>query len=348
VGLLSAALTAGALPAAATAPEPRTSSPETPAPETLGEAIAAGRSAYADLPSGRVRRAPSGTTGRLRTSTAPAPESGPSARGSLTAAPVSSIDVVYVQSGATWSDAAKAAFEAAVQVWERTLESPVPIVVRATACGSSSTASDCDGFSDPSVLGGAGPAEFLRNRRGTATLADDVFEPVALANARTGRDLLPDDPDIAAAFNPGLGGLYFGLDGNPPAEQIDFRTVVLHELGHGLGLVGTADGHGGRHGHRRRQRLPAPAPAPSFDLFTYATTATQAGNGGKRILQMADGSTELRTALTGEPALLGGPAGAHRGRRQRGAPVRAQPVRPGHVVRAPRTRTPTPARTPTG
>jgi hypothetical protein len=293
VGLLSAALTAGALPAAT----PSTASVPEPRPETLSDAIADGRSAYDALPSGVVRRAPAPARGSLRTSTAPAPEAAPRPRGSLTSAPVSTIDVVYVQSGATWSDAAKAAFEAAVQVWERTLESSVPIVVEATACGPSSASPDCEGFSDPSVLGGAGPAEFLRNRKGTTTLADDVFEPVALANARTGRDLLANDPDIEAAFNPGLSGLYFGLDGNPGAEQIDFRTVVLHELGHGLGLVGTADISAGgvatvgdsESGTRT---------GTSFDLFTYATTAAQAGNGGKRILSMPDGSTELKTALT--------------------------------------------------
>jgi hypothetical protein len=31
----------------------------------------------------------------------------------------------------------------------------------------------------------------------------------------------------------------------------------------------------------------------SFDTFTYATTEAQAGNGGKRLLSMADGSAEL-------------------------------------------------------
>jgi hypothetical protein len=35
-----------------------------------------------------------------------------------------------------------------------------------------------------------------------------------------------------------LGGLnwYYGLDGNPPANTLDFVTVVLHELAHGLGF----------------------------------------------------------------------------------------------------------------
>jgi hypothetical protein len=284
---LSAAVAAALVGGALSVTAPAASAERLPsAPAGLRAAIAAGESAYAELPRGVVRRreAPA----RLRTTSS----AGPTARGNLTSAPVSTITVQYLEEGATWSEQARAAFESAVQVWERTLESPVPILVQATATT----------FSDPSILGGAGPQDFRRNTMGTQTFADDVFEPVALANARRGTDTLPGEPDIVAEFNPSAPGLYLGLDGNPASNQIDFRTVVLHEIGHGLGLVGTAtvDGSGrATVGDRSVNGSSGVRSGTSFDTFTYATSPEQAGNGGKRILSMADGSAELRNALTG-------------------------------------------------
>ncbi|MCW2614150.1 MAG: N-acetylmuramoyl-L-alanine amidase, partial [Frankiales bacterium] len=224
---------------------------------------------------------------------------------SLTATPTSNIVVRYVNDGRTWTEPAKAAFEAAVAVWERTIESRVPIEVVANAT-----------VLPAGALGSAGPFDFRRNQMGTptdedgtlaaarATLADDVFEPVALFNARTGRDEVVGEPDIEASFDPSQSFLYFGLDGRPTASQYDFRSVVLHELGHGLGLVGTAEvddldraviglpsGVNGSTGVRS---------GVSFDQHAYATTAQQAGNGGTRVLRLANGSAALRTALTGD------------------------------------------------
>jgi hypothetical protein len=287
VAALVAGTLAGAAPASAAAPaEP---------PAGLRAAITGGQSGYGALPRSVVRRAGVARVGALRTAPTPAPSegTGPVGRGSLTTNPVSTINVTYAQrNGAVWSDPAKAAFESAVQVWERTLESSVPIEILATATT----------FFDPSVLGGAGPQDFRRNDKRTAAVSDDVFEPVALANARRGTDTLPGEPDVDAEFNPGLSGLYFGLDGNPPADQVDFRTVVLHEIGHGLGLVGTGSvDSSGRAtvGDRSVNGDSGVRSGTSFDTFAYATTAAQAGNGGKRVLSMADGSSELKTALTG-------------------------------------------------
>jgi hypothetical protein len=284
--LLLSALTGGVLAAAA----PAVAAPgDLATTGSLRAAITDGRSPLSELPRGTLRRADLASGAALRTSST-ATRSGPTASGNLTATAVSNIVVDYREDGATWTAQAKSAFESAVQVWERTLESSVPIVVRATA----TTFDD-----DPSILGGAGPWDFLANTQGTTALGDDVFEPLALYNARTGQDAAPEEPDIDASFNPGLGGLYFGTDGNPPADAVDFRTIVLHEIGHGLGLVGTADVVGdtatvgdtslpGRRGLRS---------SVSYDQFTYRA-ADAAGNGGKRLLAMADGSTELKAALT--------------------------------------------------
>lgn len=283
--VLSAGALAGPLPSAAAGSDSLRA-----APTSLRAAIASGDSGYTALPRGIVRRAEV-APGSLRTSSS-AESSGPAARGNLTTSAVSVINVTYREDGAAWTPDAKAAFESAVQVWERTLESAVPIEIEATATT----------FFDPSILGGAGPYDFRRNGKGTPSVADDVFEPVALANARTGADLLPGEPDILADFNPGLGGLYFGTDGNPPADKIDFRTVVLHEIGHGLGLVGTAsvDGNGvATVGDRSVNGDTGVRSGVSYDAFTYAA-GDGAGNGGQRVLSMADGSSELEAALTGD------------------------------------------------
>lgn len=287
---LAAGLLGGAVPARA-----ETRDSLAAAPQSLRAAVADGSSELTSLPRGYVRRAPADSPGgSLRTSsTAPSDGTGPVARGSLTADDVSTINVTYrEETGATWTAEAKAAFDAAVSVWERTVESTVPIEISATALE----------FNDPSLLGGAGPYDFRRNTQGTDSYVDDVFEPVALANAKRGVDTLPGEPDVVAEFNPNLDGLYFGLDGNPPDDQIDFRTVVLHEIGHGLGLVGTAsvDGNGrATVGDREVNGDTGVRSGTSYDTFTYATTAAQAGNGGSRVLSLADGSSELKTALTG-------------------------------------------------
>lgn len=79
--------------------------------------------------------------------------------------------------------------------------------------------------------------------------------PSALADSLLGFDVAPevygqdgiDDPgDIFSQFNGALGSTgclegsnwYYGLDGKTPAGTINFLNVVMHELGHGLGVAG--------------------------------------------------------------------------------------------------------------
>ena len=270
-------------------------------PDSLRAALASGRSELDALPRGETRRGGLRLSSLQSATATPAPVTA-----SLTAVDVSTIRITFVDTpGNAWSSSAKAAFRAAADVWERTVESRVPIEVEATARSLG-----------PGMLGGAGPFDFLRNEGPTvvpdgreptaAELRDDVFEPVALTNARTGRDNLPPrdgelNPDVVAEFNPNLGGLYFGTDARPPAHLVDFRTVVMHEIGHGLGLAGTAgvDGDRASIGTTSINGRTGVRSGVSFDQYTYATTAAQAGTGGTRLLAMPDGSTALRQALTG-------------------------------------------------
>ncbi len=123
---------------------------------------------------------------------------------------------------------AQAAFQFAVDIWSREIVSLIPIEVEATFAPL-----------EPRVLGSAGPRLIVGQFSSNAP--SDQWFPVALANSIANRDLFPDDSDIVATFNSTRDDYYFGLDGNPPDDQIDFVSVVLHELGHGLGFTGSAD-----------------------------------------------------------------------------------------------------------
>ena len=142
-----------------------------------------------------------------------------------TAPQLATINVTYV---GNWDQNAKNAFEYAASIWETKIASSVPIEIQAewTNLG-------------PNILGGAGVNRLFANFTG-APMADTWY-PVALANRIAGTDLDPADVDIAAVFNSAFSGWYFGTDGNPPANQIDFASVVMHEIGHGLGFFGSME-----------------------------------------------------------------------------------------------------------
>jgi hypothetical protein len=120
---------------------------------------------------------------------------------------------------------ARAAFQRAVDIWATQISSPVPIRVRA--------------FWQPlgsGVLGSARPATYFNAPDG-AQRARTLY-PVALAEKVARRGLnSPDSADIIANFNSNF-TWYYGLDARPTAGTFDLVSVVLHELGHGLGFTG--------------------------------------------------------------------------------------------------------------
>lgn len=126
-----------------------------------------------------------------------------------------------------FSAPAQAAFQAAVNIWATQISSPVPIRVNATwtTLGTG-------------VLGSASAHTLLRDFPGAPM--PGTWYPSALANKLAETDLDPGAVDIDANFNSTFANWYYGADGHPSATQYDLMTVVLHELGHGLGFVGTA------------------------------------------------------------------------------------------------------------
>lgn len=123
---------------------------------------------------------------------------------------------------------AQAAFQSAVDLWATHIVSSVPIRVEASFVPLGTN-----------VLGSAGATQVYANR--PQFPLQNTWYPNAIADALVGQDLNPNVPDIRAQFSSNFPNFYFGLDGNPPVGRIDFRSVVLHELGHGLGFFGTAD-----------------------------------------------------------------------------------------------------------
>ena len=137
--------------------------------------------------------------------------------------------------GTTLGAQRRIAFEYAAAIWAEQIVSPVEIRISATfdplSCNASST-----------TLGMAGPVSVFRDFEGAPRAG--TFYPSALADSLAGSDLEPDEDDIDATFNSVFGttcpfpaGWYYGLDGLAPGEDSDFVTVVLHELGHGLGFI---------------------------------------------------------------------------------------------------------------
>ncbi len=126
---------------------------------------------------------------------------------------------------------AKDAFQKAVDIWSTLIVSKVPIRITAVW----QVISDANGSSN-TILGGANPATFYSNFDGAQRFYS--WYPVALAEKIAGKELNDvADPDIFAQFNSANPNWYFGIDGVPQSGKTDFVTVVLHEIGHGLGIT---------------------------------------------------------------------------------------------------------------
>jgi hypothetical protein len=121
-------------------------------------------------------------------------------------------------------DNAKAAFQRAIDIWAELLVSNVPIRVTAY-------------WEDlgENVLGAANTNDYYRNFPGARE--PNTFYPIALAEKLAGRDLNSiNEDDIYCRFNSKI-PWYYGTSPNVPIGTFDFTSIVLHELGHGLGFV---------------------------------------------------------------------------------------------------------------
>lgn len=125
-----------------------------------------------------------------------------------------------------WDPEAQAAFAYAADIWESLMVSTVQIEVDA-----------CWSPLGTNVLGSAGAVNIGRDFAGAPQ--NGVWYPIALINAITDVDQNGDSSEIKANFSSNFTNWYFGTDGNPAWNQYDFVSVVLHEIGHGLGFAGS-------------------------------------------------------------------------------------------------------------
>jgi len=171
------------------------------------------------------------------------------------------VDPVGGNPGATLGAQRLAVFQAAAAIWGETLDSAIPITVlahfQALSCSSTGatlgSAGPTNFFSsdDPSLDGGVAPTVFPLPKTWYVSAETQHFAGQKLLSG-IGTDEA--NYDIVARFNSALdnpgtancGGLtwYYGLD-DQHGTAIDLLTVVLHELGHGLGFLSLTDNSSG-------------------------------------------------------------------------------------------------------
>jgi hypothetical protein len=123
--------------------------------------------------------------------------------------------------------AAQTAFQYAADIWAALLTSSETINVTVTW-------PNLPG----STLGSAGPTSLYANFAGAPVA--NTWYPVALGESIFGGNLnTMGASDIDAQFDSAGTSWYFGTDGSPGPGEDDFVSVALHELGHGLGFVGS-------------------------------------------------------------------------------------------------------------
>ncbi|WP_431156936.1 T9SS type A sorting domain-containing protein [Winogradskyella poriferorum] len=183
---------------------------------------------------------------------------------------------------------AQAAFQYAVDIWANSIESPVPINVNAqfTSLGAG-------------VLGSAGAATFLTITSGAPGSQPNTFYPAALWEKLEGEDrsMFGGSNDINANFSSDT-NWYFGTDANPPAGQFDFVSVVLHELGHGLGFAGFAN---------VEDSFPDDIGDIRFNGAASIYDAFIENGAGDAILSFPDPSAALAAQLVGNDLYCNGP-----------------------------------------
>ncbi|PEN07712.1 hypothetical protein CRI93_06940 [Longimonas halophila] len=139
---------------------------------------------------------------------------------------------ITVNYGAGFTPQAQEAFQRAIDVWRTHISTPVEIRIDASYQSQ-----------DANTLASAGPRflyELTDNNNNSFIIGD------ALADALLGSDQNPGEPDIIVNVNSGRNDWHFGENEPGPAE-IDFTSVILHEIGHGLNFLnlgGVENGEG--------------------------------------------------------------------------------------------------------
>ncbi len=120
----------------------------------------------------------------------------------------------------------KPAITAAMDAWSVGWKSSTPITISVTYVRQGSSG----------ILASATPVKFFHAFTGAPD--PDLWYPSAMANALAGKDLDPANPEILININSTVArSFYLGTDGNCPPNQYDLESILLHEMGHGLGFL---------------------------------------------------------------------------------------------------------------
>nr|WP_319572824.1 T9SS type A sorting domain-containing protein [uncultured Draconibacterium sp.] len=121
---------------------------------------------------------------------------------------------------------AQEAFAYAVSIWESIIESDVPIRMQANWSDNLET----------NVLGNCGPEAYYKDFKDAPFKGR--YYPVAIAEKIAKREMNGESRyDMIANFSSKI-DWYYGTDMNCPNTLYDLVSVVMHEIGHGLGFTG--------------------------------------------------------------------------------------------------------------
>ena len=180
---------------------------------------------------------------------------------------VSKFDITYNN----FPDWAKKEVQESLDIWAANFKSSVPITVDATWERSKSE----------EVLGSANAGSYFSSFPGAPD--PGLWYASALANALAGKDLDRNNPEIIIQVNSEAAWNLRG-DGSPNQTEYDLMSVMLHEVGHGLGFSSN-ESYESFFGVGTLSR-----PTP-FDAYLQTLD-------GRRLIDIPTPSKELGTALT--------------------------------------------------
>ena len=168
----------------------------------------------------------------------------------------------------------------AVEVWSQNFTSQVPVKIKVL----------WERQSNSGILASAAPGKFHNNFKNIPD--NELWYTSALADSLAGEDIEPTIPEITIRINSTNGPmLYLGTDGRCPSNKYDLVSMILHEMGHGLGFLSNAD-YDQLYGYGSIQQ-----PTP-FDAYAQLPD-------GRRLMDLDSPSIELGQALT-EPLVWSG------------------------------------------
>jgi len=181
----------------------------------------------------------------------------------------------FVVNYKNFPDWAKNEVQAAIDLWAVNFDSKVPVNIDATWARSSTS----------DILGSARPDRYYSKFSGAPD--PSLWYASALANAVAGKDLDLDNPEIIIQINSEADWDLDGL-GTPTRYEYDLKSVMFHEMAHGLGFLSTSSFIFDRTKGQNVGILLQPTP---FDAYLQ----TEDGN---RLVDLPSPSFELGQALT--------------------------------------------------